>query len=98
MSDRKIRCEQLFYQRRRRCTPALTSVLQQARKAAGLEVSDRIKVAWHSDDAEVVAAIRQYRDAIAAEVLATEFTESPSALPTIADLNGKKISYTLTKA
>src|SRR5882672_355074 len=30
-SDRKIRCEQLFYQRRRRCSPPFTSVLQQAR-------------------------------------------------------------------
>jgi isoleucyl-tRNA synthetase len=74
------------------------SVLQQARKAANLEVSDRIHVQWHATDGDVGASVREYRDAIASEVLASEFTESSTAFMATADLNGKPITYTLAKA
>jgi len=88
-------------------TPALTregyarefvSVLQQARKAAGLEVSDRIAVAWDSPDAEVVAAIEEHAQTIADEVLAVRFTREPRLVGTAADLSGKPIVYRLSKA
>ena len=88
-------------------TPALTregyarefvSVLQQARKAGGLEVSDRIVVRWDSPDAEVVAAIEEHAPTIADEVLATSFRREPGLVGTAADLSGKPIVYRLTKA
>jgi isoleucyl-tRNA synthetase len=53
--------------------------LQEGRKSAGLEVSDRIEVTWTSADADLATAIRAHADAIAAEVLATSFEEGPSA-------------------
>ena len=52
--------------------------LQEGRKAAGLDVSDRITVTWTSEDADLADAIRRHADAIAGEVLATSFTEGPA--------------------
>jgi isoleucyl-tRNA synthetase len=47
--------------------------LQEGRKAAGLDVSDRITAGWLSDDADLSAAFAEHSAAIAAEVLAVSF-------------------------
>lgn len=49
--------------------------LQEGRKAAGLDVSDRIRVWWTGTDAAVVAAIAEHAETVAAEVLAVELSE-----------------------
>ncbi|MGQ0465982.1 MAG: isoleucine--tRNA ligase [Sporichthyaceae bacterium] len=49
--------------------------IQEARKSAGLEVSDRILLGWHAGDAEAADALREHADLIAAEVLATSLNE-----------------------
>ncbi|MBO0827089.1 MAG: isoleucine--tRNA ligase, partial [Streptosporangiales bacterium] len=49
--------------------------VQEARKAAGLEVSDRVELAWRAGSAELADAVRGATDLIAAEVLATGITE-----------------------
>ena len=54
--------------------------LQEGRKIAGLEVSDRISVEWSSADSDLAAAIREHAEAIAAEVLATSFVEGDAAV------------------
>jgi len=84
------------------------SVLQQARKAAGLEVSDRIAVAWDRNVAafdiphdEVGKGIDEHAKLIANEVLAVSFTHEPglaSTGATEADLSGERIFYRLSKA
>jgi isoleucyl-tRNA synthetase len=56
----------------------IVRTLQEGRKAAGLEVSDRIAVTWSSGDDDLAAAIREHAAAIAAEVLAVDFAESKS--------------------
>ena len=71
------------------------SALQQARKDAGLEVADRIRVTWFSPDPEVTTALRTHATTISDEVLATAFSEGPSTIT--ADLNGRAVSYTLEK-
>jgi len=48
-------------------------MLQNARKNAGFEVSDRIEVTWASDDPELAAALETHRDTVVDEVLATRF-------------------------
>ena len=53
----------------------IVRTLQEGRKSAGLEVSDRIRAWWSATDAEHAAAIREHGAAIAADVLATELTE-----------------------
>ncbi|HEX6276112.1 MAG TPA: DUF5915 domain-containing protein [Polyangiaceae bacterium] len=75
----------------------LNSVLQQARKTAGLDVSDRVKVRWDSADSSVVRALDRHAKWLAEEVLAVEFAREASA-SVEASLNGKPVRYTLDKA
>jgi isoleucyl-tRNA synthetase len=51
-------------------------VLQDARKAAGLQVTDRIRVEWTATGAETATALREQGETVAAEVLAVSFTEA----------------------
>jgi isoleucyl-tRNA synthetase len=48
-------------------------LVQDARKADGLEVSDRITLHWQAADPELTAALTEHGRLIAGEVLATEF-------------------------
>ena len=50
-------------------------LIQEARKNAGLDISDRIALIWLSSDAEVALALREHGEQIAGEVLATSFVE-----------------------
>jgi isoleucyl-tRNA synthetase len=50
--------------------------VQQARKDADLEIQDRIRVFYHTDDAAVRAAIEQWAEYIKAETLADDVTFS----------------------
>jgi len=51
-------------------------LIQDARKTSGLEVSDRITVLWFATTPETREALRVHGTAIAADVLAVEFTEN----------------------
>ncbi|WP_347349138.1 isoleucine--tRNA ligase [Nigerium sp.] len=53
--------------------------LQEARKASGFDVADRITVGWRAEDPELVDAVRTHVDLIAREVLATSVTEADAA-------------------
>jgi isoleucyl-tRNA synthetase len=71
------------------------SVLQQARKAADFEVSDRIRVFWFSADAAVAASLLAHHGYIAGEVLATameQLAARPDGL-TAADLGGAQVDF-----
>ena len=48
-------------------------LVQDARKADGLEVSDRITLCWQAADPELTAALTEHGQLVAGEVLATEF-------------------------
>jgi isoleucyl-tRNA synthetase len=54
--------------------------LQEARKRAGLDVSDRIRVSYRTEDPTIARVLVDHRDAIADEVLATEFEPGDGAL------------------
>ncbi len=73
------------------------SVLQQARKTKGLEVSDRVRVTFDSADADAVAAIEHHAAAVAEEVLAVELRRDVSAA-TEESINGRSIRYSLEKS
>jgi isoleucyl-tRNA synthetase len=73
----------------------LVSLLQGARKDAGLDVSDRIKVTWHCDDETVRAALTEHRETISKEVLAVDFGEGNGSEST--EINKVPVRYTLTK-
>lgn len=55
-------------------------IVQEARKAAGLDVSDRIGLTWATDSQTTAAAIEEHTKMIAAEVLATKIERGPSDL------------------
>ena len=50
--------------------------VQESRKAAGLDVSDRIDLSWNVPDAELAKAIDEHADLIAGEVLATSMNRA----------------------
>ena len=74
----------------------LNSVLQQARKRAGLEVTDRVRVTYDSPDPEVLTAIEAHAKAISEELLAVELRRDSSA-DTADELNGRPIRYCLRR-
>ena len=48
-------------------------LIQEARKASGLDVSDRIVVRWTAADDDLAAALEEHGPMIAGEVLAVSF-------------------------
>jgi isoleucyl-tRNA synthetase len=57
--------------------------VQEARKAAGYAVSDRIALWWTATDHDLAAAVREHAATIADEVLATSFTEGEPPAGTV---------------
>jgi isoleucyl-tRNA synthetase len=73
-------------------------IIQDARKNSGLEIGDRIQIAWNSESAETAEAMRAHADLISSEVLATEFVESSEVREfTIAE-NDFALAITFKKA
>jgi isoleucyl-tRNA synthetase len=78
----------------------LVRVVQDARKAAGLDVSDRIVLGIESDGV-VAEALREHRDHVAGETLASETLEGavPDAIyAQQAEIDGSDVTVTLRKA
>jgi isoleucyl-tRNA synthetase len=79
----------------------LVSRVQRMRKEIGLEVSDRIRLQV-GGDAEVLEALGEHRDAVAAEVLARELvigetTETGRYATRLVDLDGLTVRLALKK-
>jgi isoleucyl-tRNA synthetase len=72
------------------------SVLQNARKQAGLEVADRIRVSWSCQEPEVRTAFGEHAESIAHEVLAVQFVEGPTREQS--RLNEHDVGFALDKA
>ena len=78
----------------------MVSKLQNMRKDAGFEVSDRIEVTYEAGD-ELAAAIEAGRDFIMQSVLATTFARSAAPEGAVSqewDLNSKKAILSVRKA
>jgi isoleucyl-tRNA synthetase len=56
-----------------------TRLIQEARKQAGLEITDRISVTWQASDEITQAALLAHGENIAREVLATAWQEGSVA-------------------
>lgn len=72
--------------------------LQEGRKSAGLDVSDRIEVWWESDDDDLQAAMAVHGEAIAAEVLALATTRGAGPQGSSAVATELPITLALAKA
>jgi isoleucyl-tRNA synthetase len=66
----------------------LVRIVQDTRKAAGLDVSDRIELTILSSSDTDVASLTTFGDLIGAETLATSYTVSLTAQPGVAALDG----------
>ena len=56
----------------------IVRVIAEARKAAGLDVSDRIRLRWATDDPELTRALSDHAEDISSEVLAIDFAPGES--------------------
>jgi isoleucyl-tRNA synthetase len=73
----------------------IVRAVQEARKASGLEITDRIALRWTGGE-DVSAALREHADEIADEVLAVGITEDASAADHGDEALG--LRFSLTKA
>ena len=74
-----------------------TSVFQNARKANGLEVTDRIRISYQTGDQKLRAALEQHHATIKKEVLALELAPGDGC-KTEANVNGIPLCFDLEKA
>jgi len=76
------------------------SLIQQARKAAELEVADRIVLRWDSAEAPVRQSLTAYAAMISDDVLASTLERDTALAQDAArgDLNGKGVRWVLAKA
>ncbi|NBU32154.1 MAG: isoleucine--tRNA ligase [Actinobacteria bacterium] len=75
----------------------ITRMIQDARKSAGFDISDRIQVTWNANSRNSLQALTSYGDKIAAEVLATTWKQGDTSGATLQD-DELGVSFTLTKA
>lgn len=76
----------------------ITSKVQRLRKDLGLAITDRIKLTWQTDDAEVLAALTAHGAYIAQETLAGPFTYRPESAPHAVDIDGRPLLIYLEPA
>jgi isoleucyl-tRNA synthetase len=73
--------------------------VQQARKAAGLEVDDRIHLCLQSDSKELTRAIEEHQDTIMAETLSLGLVDAPQdQFITETQVEGQVLRLSLSKA
>ena len=72
--------------------------VQAARKDAGLNVDDRIELGLITADDDLQAAIKQHRDEICDETLASSLDDSEYKYTTTAKIDGVELTVTLQKA
>ncbi|MFZ2126234.1 MAG: isoleucine--tRNA ligase [Candidatus Microsaccharimonas sp.] len=72
--------------------------VQAARKAAGLNVDDRINLLLATDNPDVIQTLSEFEDEIAAEVLSVGKEVGPEPYKTMAKIEGTELSVELAKA
>jgi len=74
-------------------------MIQALRKSKDFDISDRIKLAYSSNDSKVKTAITEYADYIKEQVLALEISETASiSEPTVDELGGSEVKFDVVKA
>jgi isoleucyl-tRNA synthetase len=76
----------------------IVSAIQGVRRDRGLEVSDRIGLIWHSDDAGIEAAFHAHLEMISGEVLATEVARSKSPIGTTVLINDSALNIDIDRS
>jgi isoleucyl-tRNA synthetase len=71
--------------------------IQNARKAAGLNVEDRIELTLGGDD-ELVEAARAHEDYVTGEVLATQVAYDGAGSGEVAEIKGRQLRIAVQRA
>jgi len=71
--------------------------VQAARKAAGLNVDDRIALSLTTEDGDLRKAITEHADTIAAETLAEKISDTTYSYETVATVEGSELKLSLQK-
>jgi isoleucyl-tRNA synthetase len=71
--------------------------IQQLRRAAGLDVADRIRLQWTTDDERLRQAVERHRDYIARETLATEMVQADGLEGQPTEVDGAALVVTVEK-
>jgi isoleucyl-tRNA synthetase len=72
-------------------------LVQEARKSAGLDVSDRITLTW-SAEGDVAAALREHADLLARETLAVDVAETDDLAQAVVSDDTLGLTFSLQKA
>ncbi len=72
--------------------------IQQVRRGAGLDVADRIRLRWTTDDERLRRAVERHRDYIARETLATEFVQADGLEGQSVEVDGAALVVAVEKA
>jgi isoleucyl-tRNA synthetase len=75
----------------------MVKVVQGLRRSVGLEVSDRITLAWASDSTRVAEAMAEHGDWLAGEVLAVTITQAPPGSGTTFEVDGETIEVSIAR-
>ena len=75
----------------------VVSRIQLLRREAGLAVTDRIQVAWSTDDQRLADAILEHSEYIRSEVLATTIERASNDAPTMLDIDGVALGLGIDK-
>jgi len=75
----------------------IVSAVQGARRDMNLEVSDRVRLVWHSDDVAICTAIDGHSEMISGELLATHLEKAENPQPMAFDINGALLTIGLNK-
>jgi isoleucyl-tRNA synthetase len=75
----------------------VVSRIQLLRREAGLAVTDRIRVAWSTDDQRLAEAILEHSDYIKSEVLATTIERTSNNASTMLDIDGVALGLSIDK-
>jgi isoleucyl-tRNA synthetase len=75
----------------------VVSVIQGLRRSLGLDVSDRVRLAWHTEEASLAQALTDYESLIAGEVLATVVTREAAPQEMRVEINGLALSFAISR-
>lgn len=76
----------------------ITRAIQDLRKTSGLEVSDHITLTWNSTDEKALAAMKDFGDKIASDVLAESVTQDSSLAAETINVDGSEVQLVIKKS
>ncbi|MEA2002930.1 MAG: isoleucine--tRNA ligase [Actinomycetota bacterium] len=75
----------------------IVSAIQGLRRSLRLDVSDRVRLVWHTEDPGLARALTDYESLIAGEVLATMVIQETAPQEIRVEINGRGLSFAISR-